>query len=124
VGRHFLSVDDLTTEELHHLRELAAKLKQSPSDHATRLAGRAMALIFEKPSTRTRVSFEEAVAETGGHPLALSSSELQLGRGETLEDTGRVLSRDVDCIVLRTSGQESLAPRRRVTPRRAVGAER
>jgi ornithine carbamoyltransferase len=62
-----------------------------------------VALIFEKPSTRTRPSFEEAVAETGGHPLALSSSELQLGRGETLEDTGRVLSRDVDCI-LRTSG--------------------
>jgi ornithine carbamoyltransferase len=108
VARHFLSVDDLTTEELHHLLELAAKLKQSPGDHAARLAGRAVALIFEKPSTRTRVSFEVAVAETGGHPLVLSSSELQLGRGESLEDTGRVLSRYVDCIVLRTFGQERL----------------
>jgi ornithine carbamoyltransferase len=108
VARHFLSVDDLTTDEIHHLLELAAKLKQSPGDHASRLAGRAVALIFEKPSTRTRVSFEVAVAQTGGHPLALSSSELQLGRGETIEDTGRVLSRYVDCIVLRTFGQERL----------------
>jgi ornithine carbamoyltransferase len=108
VARHFLSVDDLTIDELHHLLELAAKLKQSPGDHASRLAGRAVALIFEKPSTRTRVSFEVAVAQTGGHPLALSSSDLQLGRGETIEDTGRVLSRYVDCIVLRTSGQERL----------------
>ena len=67
-----------------------------------------MALIFEKPSTRTRVSFEVAVAELGGHPVVLSSSELQLGRGETIEDTGRVLSRYVDAIVLRTFEQERL----------------
>jgi ornithine carbamoyltransferase len=67
-----------------------------------------VALIFEKPSTRTRVSFEVAVAETGGHPIPLSSGELQLGRGETIEDTGRVLSRYVDAIVLRTFEQERL----------------
>jgi ornithine carbamoyltransferase len=65
-------------------------------------------MIFEKPSTRTRVSFEVAVASTGGHPVALSSSELQLGRGETIEDTGRVLSRYADAIVLRTFEQERL----------------
>jgi ornithine carbamoyltransferase len=108
VVRDFLSIDDVTPEELHHLLELAAKVKQSPADHSARLSGTAVALIFEKPSTRTRVSFEVAVASLGGHPLALSSSELQLGRGETIEDTGRVLSRYCEAIVLRTFGQERL----------------
>ena len=106
--RHFLSIDDVTADELGHLLELAAKVKQSPEDYASRLGGRAVALIFEKPSTRTRVSFEVGVAALGGHPLALSSSELQLGRGETIEDTGRVLSRYCDALVLRTFGQERL----------------
>ncbi|HZB04410.1 MAG TPA: ornithine carbamoyltransferase [Actinomycetota bacterium] len=106
--RHFLSIDDVTPDELGHLLELAAKVKQSPEDYASRLNGRAVALIFEKPSTRTRVSFEVGVAALGGHPLALSSSELQLGRGETIEDTGRVLSRYCDALVLRTFGQERL----------------
>jgi ornithine carbamoyltransferase len=108
VERDFLSIDDVSTRELHHLLELAAKVKQSPGDHAARLAGMSVALIFEKPSTRTRVSFEVGVASLGGHPLALSSSELQLGRGETIEDTGRVLSRYCEAIVLRTFGQERL----------------
>jgi ornithine carbamoyltransferase len=108
VSRDFLTIDDVTSQELHHLLELAAKVKQSPGDHAGRLAGTAVALIFEKPSTRTRVSFEVAVARLGGHPLALSSSELQLGRGETIEDTGRVLSRYCQAVVLRTFGQERL----------------
>ena len=106
--RHFLSIDDVTPDELGHLLELAAKVKQSPEDYASRLNGRAVALIFEKPSTRTRVSLEVGVAALGGHPLALSSSELQLGRGETIEDTGRVLSRYCDALVLRTFGQERL----------------
>jgi len=108
VPRDFLTIDDVTPEELNLLLELAAKIKQSPGDHASRLEGRSVALIFEKPSTRTRVSFEVAVASLGGHPLALSSSDLQLGRGETIEDTGRVLSRYVGAIVLRTFGQERL----------------
>jgi ornithine carbamoyltransferase len=108
VERDFLSIDDVSTRELHHLLELAAKVKQSPGDHAARLAGMSVALIFEKPSTRTRVSFEVGVASLGGHPLALSSSELQLGRGETIEDTGRVLSRYCEAIALRTFGQERL----------------
>jgi ornithine carbamoyltransferase len=64
--------------------------------------------VFEKPSTRTRVSFEVAVAEMAGHPVVLSTADLQLGRGETIEDTGRVLSRYVDAIVLRTFEQERL----------------
>ena len=108
MDRDFLSIDDVTPRELHHLLESAAKIKQSPADYAIRLAGMAVALIFEKPSTRTRVSFEVGVASLGGHPLALSSSELQLGRGETIEDTGQVLSRYCQAIVLRTFGQERL----------------
>ena len=106
--RHFLSIDDVTPQELHLLLEAAAKMKQSPADHASRLQGSSVALIFEKPSTRTRVSFEVAVASMGGHPLALSSTELQLGRGETIEDTGRVMSRYVEAVVLRTFGHDRL----------------
>ncbi|GBC86743.1 Ornithine carbamoyltransferase [bacterium HR12] len=106
--RDYLSVDDLSVEELAMLLDLSAEVKAKPGDHAEALAGRQIALIFEKPSTRTRVSFEVAVASTGGHPIPLSASELQLGRGETIEDTGRVLSRYVDAIVLRTFEQERL----------------
>src|SRR5207248_5775410 len=67
-----------------------------------------VALLFEKASTRTRVSFEVGIGELGGRPLTLSGADLQLGRGETIEDTGRVLSRYVDAVVLRTFGQERL----------------
>ena len=108
MARDFLSLDDLGNDDLQHLLELSAKVRQSPGDHSSRLAGKSVALIFEKPSTRTRVSFEVAVASLGGHPVALSSGELQLGRGETIEDTGRVLSRYADCVVLRTFEQERL----------------
>ncbi|HVF19285.1 MAG TPA: ornithine carbamoyltransferase [Mycobacteriales bacterium] len=72
------------------------------------LAGRSVALIFEKPSTRTRVSFEVGVAELGGHPVVMDAASSQLGRGETLEDTARVLSRYCAAIVLRTFGQDRL----------------
>jgi ornithine carbamoyltransferase len=108
MDRDYLSVDDLSTDELAWLLDLSAKVKAQPGDHAVALAGRSIALIFEKPSTRTRVSFEVAISSVGGHPVPLSSAELQLGRGETIEDTGRVLSRYVDAIVLRTFEQERL----------------
>ncbi|HEX9890590.1 MAG TPA: ornithine carbamoyltransferase [Actinomycetota bacterium] len=108
MDRDFLTLDEITPRELDQLLELAAKVKASPGDFASRLAGRSVALIFEKPSTRTRVSFEVGVASMGGHAVVLSSQDLQLGRGETIEDTGRVLSRYVDAIVLRTFGQERL----------------
>ena len=104
----YLSVDDLEPDELLDLIELAARVKQDPAAYAGRLAGKSIALVFEKPSTRTRVSFEVGVAQLGAHPVVLSSAELQLGRGETIEDTGRVLSRYVDAIVLRTFEQERL----------------
>ncbi|HEX2027423.1 MAG TPA: ornithine carbamoyltransferase [Nitriliruptorales bacterium] len=102
-----LSVADLDPDALRRLLDLADELR---SDRRQRheLTGRTVALIFEKPSTRTRVSFQVAVAELGGHPLPLSAQELQLGRGETLADTGVVLSRYVHAIVLRTFGQDRL----------------
>jgi len=106
--RHYLSVDDLSVTELPEILELAAEVKADPSAHSQALAGRSIALIFEKPSTRTRVSFEVGIGELGAQPVVLSSGELQLGRGETIEDTGRVLSRYVDAIVLRTFEQERL----------------
>jgi ornithine carbamoyltransferase len=108
MGRDFLAMSDITPAELAYLLELSAKVKASPGDYASRLAGKSCAMIFEKPSTRTRVSFEVALSEAGGHGVVLSGGELQLGRGETIEDTGRVLSRYVDAIVLRTFGQERL----------------
>ena len=104
----YLSVDDLSSSELLDLLDLAAKVKSDPGAFADGLRGRSVALIFEKPSTRTRVSFEVGVVQLGGHPVVLSSNDLQLGRGETIEDTGRVLSRYVDAIVLRTFEQERL----------------
>ncbi len=106
--RDYLSVDDLTPEELTALLDLSAKLKAEPEGYAGRLHGKVVAMVFEKPSTRTRVSFEVAISSAGGHPVPLSSPELQLGRGETIEDTGRVLSRYVDAVVLRTFEQERL----------------
>jgi ornithine carbamoyltransferase len=108
MDRDYLSVDDLSGEELATLLDLSAKVKAQPGDYAARLEGRSVVLIFEKPSTRTRVSFEVAVASAGGHPVPLSSAELQLGRGESIEDTGRTLSRYVHAIVLRTFEQERL----------------
>jgi ornithine carbamoyltransferase len=108
MARDYLSVDDLSAGELTKVLDLSERMKQDRALHAAALAGKAAALIFEKSSTRTRVSFEVGVAQLGGHPLTLSSSDLQLGRGETIEDTGRVLSRYVDVIVLRTFEQERL----------------
>jgi ornithine carbamoyltransferase len=106
--RDFLSVDDLDADEIVHLLDVATRLKADRDLHRDALRGRTLALIFEKASTRTRVSFEVAVDQLGGRSTTLSSSDLQLGRGETIEDTGRVLSRYVDAIVLRTFEQERL----------------
>ena len=107
--RDYLSVDDLSSEELTKLLSDAAKIKKAkPEKNADALGGAHVALIFEKPSTRTRVSMEVAVSSLGGNSVVLRGDELQLGRGETIEDTGRVLSRYVDAIAVRTFGQERL----------------
>jgi ornithine carbamoyltransferase len=106
--RDFLSIDNLSIDELRSLLRQAAKAKKKPAAFADALTGKQVALIFEKPSTRTRVSFEAAVTGAGGHAIVLRGDELQLGRGETVEDTGRVLGRYCDALVLRTFGQERL----------------
>ncbi|HKF00536.1 MAG TPA: ornithine carbamoyltransferase [Actinomycetes bacterium] len=105
--RDFLSIDDLAPDELVALLDGADKHKADRRPLAL-LAGRTVALLFEKPSTRTRVSFDVAVHELGGHPLPLAAGELQLGRGENIEDTARVLSRYAHAIVLRTFAQDNL----------------
>ena len=106
--RHLLADDDLTAAEQSAVLDLAADLKRRRYDGPRPLAGRAVGVLFEKPSTRTRLSFEVGVAELGGQPVVLDAASTQLGRGETLEDTARVLSRYVAAIVVRTHGQERL----------------
>jgi len=110
VPRHFLVDDDLSPDELEVVLDDAARRKVNRygtgSDRV--LEGRAVALIFEKPSTRTRVSFEVGVTELGGHPVVIDASTTQLGRGETLEDTAMVLSRYCAAIVIRTFGQDRI----------------
>jgi ornithine carbamoyltransferase len=97
--RHFLSIRGLSPEELRGLVERTLDFKAGRG--ARLLEGRSVALIFQKPSTRTRVSFEVAVTQLGGHPTYLGWGDLQLGRGETIADTARVLSRYVDAVVMR-----------------------
>jgi ornithine carbamoyltransferase len=106
--RDFLSIDDLSPSELLKLLGDADAVKADTGSWADVIARKQVALIFEKPSTRTRVSFEVAVTSMGGDAVVLRGDELQLGRGETIEDTGRVLSRYVDAIVVRTFGQDRL----------------
>jgi ornithine carbamoyltransferase len=106
--RDYLSVDDLSSRELTDLLDDASAMKAKPDQRTDALIGRHVALVFEKPSTRTRVSMEVAVTSLGGHAVVLRGDELQLGRGEAIEDTGRVLSRYVDAIAVRTFGQDRL----------------
>ena len=102
----FLSLQPLDGDELEDLLEEALRLKNEGTKGLRPLAGKAIGLLFEKPSMRTRVSFEVAVLKLGGHPFVLTDDEVQLGRRETIEDAGRVLSRYVDGLVVRTFGQE------------------
>jgi ornithine carbamoyltransferase len=110
VARHFLTGEELSREELNSLLDRAAELKAGRADGegGDALAGRSIALVFERPSTRTRVSFEVGVAELGGTPLVLRGDELQLSRGESMGDTARVLSRYVQGIVVRAGSHEAV----------------
>ena len=104
--RHFLRDDDLSPTELGEVLDLADVLKKDRFA-ARPLAGpQAVAVLFDKSSTRTRVSFSVGIAELGGYPLVLDAHASQLGRGESIEDTARVLGRQVSAVVWRTSGQE------------------
>lgn len=103
--RDFLTLKDYTSDELIEMIELGIKLKKEREkniDQTHYMKGKKVALIFEKSSTRTRVSFEVGVFELGGYPLFLSKNDIQLGRGETIADTARTLSRYVDMIMIRT----------------------
>jgi ornithine carbamoyltransferase len=99
--RHFLTGSELSSDELHALIDRALELKAAPRS-SDALAGRHVALVFEKPSTRTRLTFETGVAELGGNPVVLRADELQLTRGESPRDTALVLSRHVAAIGVRT----------------------
>ena len=102
-----LTGDELTPDEVRGIVARALELKSAPLSSRA-LEGKAVALMFEKPSTRTRVSFEVGVAELGGHPVVLGADELQISRGESLADTGRVLSGHVAAVGLRTGADERL----------------
>ena len=105
--RHFLDLDDFDTATLRSILERGNALKKGGRADKP-LAGKTLAMIFEKPSTRTRVSFEVGMRQLGGDVVMLSSKEMQLGRGETVADTAKVLSRFVDVIMLRTDSEEKL----------------
>src|SRR4030081_2044428 len=106
-ARHFLTGAELTAAELNALLDRALELKRAPLSSRA-LEGRSVALIFEKPSTRTRLSFEVGIDELGGHAVVLRSDELQLSRGEALRDTALVLSRHVAAVGVRTGPHEML----------------
>ncbi|MGX7829281.1 ornithine carbamoyltransferase [Actinokineospora sp. 24-640] len=105
--RHFLRDDDLNPAEQREVLDLAKTLKADPLGTRS-LAGKAVAAIFEKNSTRTRLSFEVGIAQLGGQPVVIDGRTMQLGREETIEDTSRVLSRYVDIVVWRTFAQKRM----------------
>jgi ornithine carbamoyltransferase len=109
-GRHFLDLDRIEPSELRRMLDWAAAYKagRPPGGERQPLAGKSLAMIFEKPSTRTRVSFELAIKQLGGDAVVLERASSQLGRGETVADTARVLSRYVDAIMVRTTNEEKL----------------
>jgi len=106
--KHLLSLKDFTRAEIEQMLDLAAKVKADPRAYGDSLKGRSLAMIFQKPSTRTRVSFEVGMFQLGGHALHLGANEIQIGRGETLADTAKVLSRYVDGIMARVYSHEDL----------------
>lgn len=106
--RHLRSLLDLSPEETTRVVDLAIEIKADPGSYTTALAGKSIAMIFAKQSTRTRISFEVGISQLGAQPLVLSTgggTGMQMGRGETTHDTAKVLSRYVDAIVIRTFGQ-------------------
>ena len=106
--RHLISVHDLTAAEVAGLFRLAADVKAHPEKYRTAMSFKSLGMIFEKSSTRTRVSFEVGMVQMGGHALFLSSRDIQLGRGEPISDTAQVLSRYVDGIMARTFAHQTV----------------
>jgi ornithine carbamoyltransferase len=107
-SKDFISIHDLTTDEVGALLALAGEVKADPSRFATALSGRSLGMIFEKSSTRTRVSFEVGMFQLGGQALFLSARDIQLGRGEPISDTAQVLSRYVHGVMARTFAHQTV----------------
>lgn len=109
-GKDFLTLSDFDSAELLYMLEVAVELKKAQKSGKPHgyLQGKTLGMIFEKSSTRTRVSFEVGMLQLGGHALFLSSKDIQLGRGETISDTAKVLSRYVDGVMIRTYGHEKI----------------
>ncbi len=108
MSRHLISIHDLTAAEVAGLFRLAADVKANPSKYENHMHRKTLGMIFEKSSTRTRVSFEVGMAQMGGHALFLSSRDIQLGRGEPISDTAQVLSRYVNGIMARTFAHQTV----------------
>lgn len=108
MARHFLRDDDLTPEEQARVLDLADEMKRDRFGFRPLSGPRSVALMFDKPSTRTRLSFSVGIADLGGNPLVLDSGTTQMGRGEPLEDTARVLERQVGAVVWRTFAQADM----------------
>ncbi len=106
--KDLISIHELSAVEIEEIFEFAKRMKESPLDYRDSLAGKTLALLFQKPSTRTRVSFEVGIYQLGGIGLYLSTSDLQLGRGETVADTARVLGRYVDGIMARVYAHQDI----------------
>jgi ornithine carbamoyltransferase len=106
--RHFLDLIDVSAQELRGMIAAGRAMKERPAEKRQALQGRTLAMIFDRPSTRTRVSFDVAMRQLGGGTIVLTGQEMQLGRGETIADTARVLSRYVDAIMIRTLDHEVL----------------
>jgi len=107
-SRNFVSVHDLTRDQVYRLFDLAARVKAAPGDFRSALDGKTLGMIFQKSSTRTRVSFEVGMVQLGGHALFLSSRDIQLGRGEPISDTAKVLSRYLDGVMARTFAHQDV----------------
>src|SRR5215510_12544118 len=107
--KHLLSIESLSAKELHHILDLAAEMKQTRGQHAKHpLRHQCWAMMFSKSSTRTRVSFEVGIRELGGDVLFLAADDIQLGRGEPIADTARVLGRMCHGAVIRTFAQSDV----------------
>src|SRR5688500_9844656 len=106
--KDFIEIHDYTADEVLEIFELARDMKAAPKKFSSTLEGQTLAMIFEKSSTRTRVSFEVGMFQMGGHALFLSSRDIQIGRGEPIRDTAKVLSRYVDGIMARTSAHKTV----------------
>lgn len=104
--KHFLSITDLTSSQLADILYLTKRLKSNPKKHNTFLDGKTVCLLFNKPSTRTRVSFETSIHQLGGSSIFMTEREIQIGRGESIKDTALVLSRYLTAIIIRTYSHE------------------